>query len=556
MKSTRYCVFIIALVAVLHLWPRYAFSQAEHVEIIHPVYEFLNRMHVRGAVTGYSRSSLPLERKQITRFLRDLQSTTLPLSSTERGILARYVEEFVDEADGNQRTVSIFGTAMKDIPKTVFSDNITHLYRWRSEDGESTMYMDFLASLEYRALLTDEGNTNLSLGQIGGRFRGTLSGLLGYSLRATNGTAQGNRSLAMKDQQLRRNFTYGTLDKDFFDLAEAAVSISWDWGSASLGKEKRLWGTGRSNLALISTNAEPFDALQLHARFGAVRFSFLHGSVLSEMELLEGFRPYYDAKYVAMHRAEVDLFNTVRFGVFEAVVYSSREIDASYLNPINFYKSAEHAGGDRDNPMLGFELSSLGIPDLELYGTWLIDDVDFARLGDAWWGNKFLWQAGAITTLIANTELILEYSRIDPYVYSHRLRGNQYTHDGASLGFELAPNSDELYIGASHWLTPTLILGLHGHFRRHGRNEMDSEGNILVNHGGDIYESLDYERDSEIAPFLAGVRDDSTMLSFTLRYELGRNIFLHGKYWYRTRSSDAETNPGKHYLSLLLDIQL
>jgi hypothetical protein len=355
----------------------------------------------------------------------------------------------------------------------------------------------------------------------------------------------------MNDQQLRRNFNFADLDKSFFDFSEAYVSATWSWGSASLGKEKRIMGNGISNQVLLSTNAQPFDAVQLSAHVGAVRFLFLHGFLLSEKQMLPEGRPYFDSKYVAMHRAEADILNAIRFGVFESVVYSQREVDPSYLNPVNFYKSAEHAGGDRDNPMLGFDLATLRIPGWQAYGTWLMDDVDFSRLGSGWWGNKFIWQGGVLnSSLLANTDIAVEYTRIEPYVYTHRFAGNQYTHNGDALGLEIPPNSDEWYGSVRHWISDGLWMQLEYHHRRHGRNELGADGSILVNHGADISESLDYLRDSETSPFLDGPLDTSDMLTFTLRWEPWRNLILAGQYRFRDLRSATDGDRTDHYMGM------
>lgn len=523
-------------------------AQAEHVEVGHPVYPFLNRLQLRGLLPDYSRAMLPLERKQVTDLVRRLADRGTELSAAERELVARFADEFVAEADGRQDAVALFQTPLGELLPRSFSDREKYLYRWRSEDGASAFAAEFLASLEYRARTDGDAASNVTLAQLGGRFRGTMGGTVGFGLRATNGTAVGSRALALSDHELRRNFNFADLDKDFFDFSEAYVTATWSWGSAALGREKRIIGSGISNQVLLGTNAQPFDAVSLAARAGAFRFLFLHGSLLSQLEMREQGRPHYDSKYVAIHRAEADIAGAVRFGVYESVVYSQREMDLGYLLPVNFYKSAEHAGGDRDNPMLGFDLATLFIPGTQLYGSWLIDDVDFSRIGDAFWGNKFIWQGGAMNaSLLPNTDVTLEYTRIDPYVYSHRLDGNQYAHDGDALGVELAPNSDELYAALRHWVGATLWLQLEWHHRRHGRNVLDAAGNIIVNNGADIAHSRDYERDSEFAPFLSGPRDNSDILTFSLHWEPWRNFFFRGLYRFRDMRSELDGNVRDHF---------
>ncbi|MBR9974459.1 MAG: hypothetical protein KFF77_02670 [Bacteroidetes bacterium] len=543
-------LLVTFILALMFASPK-AMSQAEHVEVGHPVYPFLNRLQLRGVLPDYSRAMLPLERKQVTDFVRRLAERGTELSAAERELAARFADEFVAEADGRQDAVVLFQTPVGEVLPRSFSDREKFLYRWRSEDGESFFAAEFLGSLEYRARTDGDVASNVTLAQLGGRFRGTMGGTVGYGLRATNGAAVGSRALALSDHELRRNFNFADLDKDFFDFSEAYVTATWNWGSAALGREKRIIGSGISNQVLLGTNAQPFDAVQLTAHAGVFRFLFLHGSLLSQMEMREQGRPHYDSKYVAIHRAEADIAGTVRFGVYESVVYSQREMDFGYLLPVNFYKSAEHAGGDRDNPMLGFDLATLFIPGTQLYGSWLIDDVDFSLLGEDSWGNKFIWQGGAMNaSLLPNTDLTLEYTRIEPYVYSHRLDGNQYSHDGDALGVELPPNSDELYASLRHWIGASLWLQLEWHHRRHGRNEVDAEGNIVVNNGADIFASRDYDRDSAFAPFLAGPRDNSDILTFSLHWEPWRNIFFRGLYRFRDLRSELDGSRTDHFGSL------
>ncbi len=527
-------------------------GQAEHVRIEHPVYEFLQRMQVRGQISGYSRAMLPLERKLVTGFLAGLDSTRSDLSLSENDLLRRYYDEFVAEDLGTQETDILFKSTGRDIIEKSTSDHEKFLYKWTNEDRSSTFFIEGLASLEYRTKFSGDGNSNVWLGKIGGRIRGTLGGILGYGLTATNGTISGDRELALESPELENNFNFGKMESAYFDNTEAYISGSWSWGNLSLGKEKTIIGSGISSQVTVSTNAPPFDALRFNVHLADIRYTFMHGWLLSNRQALEDGRAYYPPKYIALHRLEADIADVIRLGVFESVIYSHRAIDPAYLNPINFFKSAEHAGDDRDNPMLGIELMSLACRGTQVYGTWLIDDVAFSRLGDDWWGNKFIFQLGALNeTLLPNTELAVEYTRIKPYTYTHRFPDNEYTHDGIGIGLALQPNSDEVYLGVKHWIGAKLLLASTFHYQRHGANEYDEDGNIVKNNGGDIQESLDYERDSEIAPFLAGPLEQSRIYTLSLRYEFIRNFYLTGRYRYRY-SNFPPSNPllTDHFFSL------
>ena len=76
-------------------------------------------------------------------------------------------------------------------------------------------------------------------------------------------------------------------------------------------------------------------------------------------------------------------------------------------------------------------------PSIHAVWEFLIDDISFGKLGTAFYGNELAGQIGllAVDPLdLPNTQVVLEYTRIDPYVYSHRLNETGYTSNGFLLG--------------------------------------------------------------------------------------------------------------------------
>ncbi len=545
--ATMVCLFVPAIV----------FAQAEHVPANHPVYDFLNRMQILGEIQSYSRSVLPLERKEVTLYLRRLTAANLNLSGTDRALLDKYAVEFISEADGVQQRAELFAAhdSFGNFVDDLFSDKMKYLYTWASSDRSTTFFMEFLGSAEYRTILQKGSANNVSLGQVGGSFRGTIGGIVGYGLQSTNGTTFGSRALALTDRILRQNANYSDWHNQFFDQTEAYVSATWNWGSVSLGKEQVACGPGVSNKTFISTNAPLFDAFQFHLHVADLRFSFLQGFLQSTKELIENSRPYYPDKFLVMHRIEADLFSAVRFGVTEVVVYSQRSLDPAYLNPFNFYKSAEHAGGDRDNPMLGFDLQSISLRGTQVYGSWVIDDVDFSKMGTGWWGNKFIWQAGIQNhSLLANTELLLEYSHVEPYVFTHFFNNNEYTNKADVLSFEIPPNSDEWFARIRHWIGSKVLLSITCQYRRHGLNEYSADGTLLINHGGVANERFVNGRDDVIARFLDGPRETQSIVTSSIRYEPIRNFVFDLSYRFRTIWQPAQDAVTDHFVSLLFEL--
>lgn len=531
-------------------------AQHEHVPVKNPVYDFLLRMQVKGTLPEYSHAALPLERQSIVLLLDSLETQRVDLTQTEQALLDRFKSEFTDEARKQQKRSILFcsDVSFGERVNDIFSDEEKFLYAW--QDSTTTFFMELLANAEYRTVLAKGKNSNVTLAQIGGRFRGTVKSFLGYGLEATNGTEFGSRSLALEDPVLRQNSNFNDFKRPFFDFTEAYLNANFGWGNMVLGKERVLIGNSFASRLIVSDNAPTFDALRFGVRFGDFSYSFLHSSILGQKEMLEDGKPYYEPRFFAMHRAEIAFSSDVRLGVFESVIYTGRFLDLAYINPINFFKSAEHALGDRDNPFLGFDLTINPINEIQLFGTWLIDDVDASKWGTGWWGNKFAWQGGLLTTaLIPNGELGIEYTRIEPYTFSHFFSGNEYTHKGYIIGSELQPNSDQWHIRYQHWIDARMQFSFLYRTSRHGNNEYNSQGKLLVNHGGDALVGFKGERDRDHILFLEGILSHTQILGLDFRYELWRNIVFDFRYHYRRQQAPGATaSASDHFLSLLLDI--
>ncbi|MBI5645439.1 MAG: hypothetical protein HY962_00790 [Ignavibacteriae bacterium] len=537
------------LLVLFFLFPVGVIAQMEHVPATHPVYDYLDRLASTSRLKGFSRAVLPMERRTVVEFLEAAAKYRTSMSETEARLFDRYRDEFVAEADRSQNPTVFF----QDGTEGLVSDREKFLYRWISPDNDTRFFMEFLGSADARVQDADGKSSRVVLGQVGGRFRGTAGGTVGFGLQATNGMVFGDTAFARSDAALRKNSNFGEWGNQYFDFSEAYLGVGWSWGDASLGRERVLIGGAHGDRVTLGMGAPVFDALRLNARAGNFRFMYIHGFILAEKQLIEVFRPYYESKYFVYHRAEADLFESVRFGVYESVIYSQRQIDPGYLIPVNFFKSAEHAGGDRDNPMLGFDLQSLSLPGIELFGSWTIDDIDMAKFGSGWWGNKFIWQAGAVTHSLGDTRIGLEYTRIEPYVYSHAMRDNEYTHKGVALGLELPPNSDEWYTHVTWWYGASLSLGASLRVRRHGANEYGGDGSLRANHGGSVTERFVFGRDNETAPFLGGVRETRKILTLNCRYEPIRNIAFDAAIRF-TKVEDRQGTHNTGYGSLQLEI--
>ena len=200
------------------------------------------------------------------------------MSETEARLLDRYRDEFVAEDDGSQNPAVFFTDGFDGL----YSDREKFLYRWSSPDRDTRFFMEFLGSADARVQQADGTLSRVVLGQVGGRFRGTAGGTVGFGLQATNGMVFGDTAFARSDAALRKNSNFGEWGNQYFDFSEAYVGLGWSWGDVSLGRERVLIGGAHGDRVTLGMGAPVFDALRFNAHAGHFRFMYIHGFVLAE----------------------------------------------------------------------------------------------------------------------------------------------------------------------------------------------------------------------------------------------------------------------------------
>ncbi len=80
MKKT----FLLTIVLLISISSIY--SQVELVPVSHKVYQFLKRMELKGVIENYNSSNLPLSRKDVAIFLKEIQEKQSNLDSSEKKV--------------------------------------------------------------------------------------------------------------------------------------------------------------------------------------------------------------------------------------------------------------------------------------------------------------------------------------------------------------------------------------------------------------------------------------------------------------------------------------
>ncbi|MFH1686479.1 MAG: capsule assembly Wzi family protein [bacterium] len=253
---------------------------------------------------------------------------------------------------------------------------------------------------------------------------------------------------------------------------------------ASLGRQRIFWGPRPVNL-ILSATAEPLDLIRFDYRCGRLQFHFF-------MARLDHSRPdsvdydrfpdydfAHDNRYLVGHRIDIRLHSTFCLGLFETNVFGGigRSPELYYLNPLQFFHSAQLNQDMNDNTFLGCDAVWLPMPGLAMWGQWLIDDFQIDRHAQSdqepdeiglLFGTELL---GRQKTLRPDVQL--EYVRITNRTYNQLHARNRYLHQNQLLGHPLGPDSDSLSLRLRWWPAVDQLLTLEAAYTRHGHGNQD-----------------------------------------------------------------------------------
>lgn len=520
------------------------------------IYPFLRHLSVRGVVDNFDESSLPLSENEITTLLQEALSKDI--SHAEKENIRKYLRtykrvpfEAVTMFTSEEGTPFFFD-GIFDIEKDKY------LYKWRDTATISDLQVNFVGGLEYRHRGVPESG-DAALGLIGGRFKGTLSGHVGYYMQTTNGQSFGDSSIALEDPVIGKNKNFSDYSNHtFYDNTTAELSYNNDWFTGKIARTPISFGGGfQMDNITINPNVPYYDVVSLAGKVKAVQYSAVVASLLGDPRYSDGadsssyeFGPgaYIDPKYYALHHLNISLGNDFDFGFTDVVIFSDR-FEFAYLNPFSFLKSAEHATNDRDNGLLATHIRWRFVKGLEFRGQGLMDDVVASRIGDGYWGNKFAWQAGLMWAApfgLNDVDVAAEYTQVQPYTYSHFNPQNAFVTSGSILGSQIGPNSMSVW-GQIRWIPSwQWKFSLTTKYIARGENIYDSTGALLVNYGADVEQSVrNDEEKARSYHLLDGNRVNIIALEAYAGYEPFRGYEIFGRIYNKSVDypGGASANP-------------
>ncbi|MGE5480609.1 MAG: hypothetical protein ACM3U1_09320 [Chloroflexota bacterium] len=524
------------------------FAQREIIPIEHPVYDYLRHAETRGFLGRYSLADLPLRKDEIVAMLRQIDGLVGEERKNERSSLDRFLRDFDVIPARNAVVFHSSSDSINLFSSELFGDAEKFIYKYGG--GKHNAEVEALAGADYAYSAPATGDPgSYVVGTLGFRLSGTLSDKFGFYLQATNGRLiAGSRELAQADDKYGKSVKFVYYNSDI-DLTESSVSFVYDWFGASIGRVNRSMGAGFDQKLMLAPYSTAFDAIELTAKFSNFEYKYMHGSLLSPPKFAyipSGFVSEFTEKYIALHRFTAKpSWGEVNF--YEAVIYSGRNWDLGYLNPLSFFKSLEHALHDRDNSLMGLDLSAKPFNRLTVKGQFLIDDIIFESIGKGFWGNKTAWSLGAEASLTAALDAGFEYTRVEPYMYSHFNQTNSYMNDNRRLASSLPPNSDLYSATASLWYGGRYPVKVTAYYYRHGENVTDANGFVIRNVGSDPRitrrqrnDSLGIPEDALTVTFLDGVRSEYAGARLEAGYEILRGLSAHINLDFSMRKEELE----------------
>ena len=215
---------------------------------------------------------------------------------------------------------------------------------------------------------------------------------------------------------------------------------------------------------------------------------------------------------------------------------------------------------DRDNGILSFDFQSHFMKNLQFQAAFMLDENilgDFGNLSLA--SNKTGYQIGAMVYEpfgLKNVSLILDYTKIRPYVYSHVNRKDNFTSFGQLIGSSIGPNSDRIFAKIAYNISEWMSLNFEYQHIRKGNDIYDANGNLIRKVGGDAYYPYISAEDPNEAQFLDGDRINTDAITVNFRYEPFRNLIFDMVYNYtmfKYITRDFKTDRSYAYLRFSVD---
>ncbi|MEW5799482.1 MAG: hypothetical protein AB1728_10815 [Bacteroidota bacterium] len=440
--------------------PFFTYAQSVYLPAAHPIYKYLDKMEAKQIITGYRDEVKPMTREAIAQFLVHIDTTSLSLTEVEQEEQYFYKEEFYQE--------------LVNIGYENVIEERWHPYQYTSGIGN----FNFGLSGGYTYHSRADGKYT-SVTSNGAFVYGYIGKQVGTYFYFRDNHEGGNfldpkHTLSPLPAEVpSRNFIPRFFEYSSF---EGQVNIDVSFVTISIEKMPNVWGGGERGNIILSAKPPSYPQIKLRADLGDnISFTYLHAWLFSDIidslrsyqlpdiPAPSGFRRVNKQKYLAAQMLEFTPWDGVDIALGESEVYGNRDPELIYLIPIMFFKAAEHWGYDTDNSQLFLSLDLNLVPKYNFYLSLFIDEFsteDFYR--DDRQRNQLGFTIGTrvFDTFLPDTKLLVEYTRLNPWVYNHKYPEVTFQSHSVDMGHWLGQNSDLLFIQAMYQPMRNLTAGM------------------------------------------------------------------------------------------------
>lgn len=530
--NKRCAIYLLLLPIVI----QQSIAQSVYLHPSHEVYEFLKTMEGKRALKDYRDAVKPLTRQDIARYLIVVDEHADQLTAVEKEQLQYYKQEFFVELKQLKYD--------KELPEERW-----HLLPYRSTPG--TFNVDLVGGYSVQANPT---KTNTQIRSNGLFAYGYAGDFLGMYLYFRDHQESGTYRDARKDLTPNQGQIMSkTTDKAIqYDLADAQMNFDIAFLKVSIEKMPNVWGAGYHGTLILSDKPPSYPQIKLRAKLGKdVDFTFIHSWLSSDLvdslnsyyaHAVRGnadYRTIYRQKYLAAQMLEASVADGVDIALGESEVYGSRNPELLYLIPGMFYFAAEHYTGDEDNKQMFGTVDVNALKNYNFFMTLFIDEFSVSEFTQT---NRqrnqlgFTLGARAYDLFAPNTDLVVEYTRINPWVYNHKFPDATYQSHQYDLGHWIGQNADNLFLEANYRPLRNLKLGVQFESLRKGAKD-----------------STRFQYELPTPTFLYGPTIKKQSFGITARYEPLRDLFIDFHILLARYSQEADVPGSFQYDRLSAD---
>ncbi len=460
--------------------PAYGGDPSPHVPLSHDVYRTLDRFDARGWIRIPSAGIRPYTRTRVAALLRVILAradSSMSLSRSDSGRLRRHRAEFSQELERLELAAEGRGRRPDPPGGTVGG---TDLLSWR--DSVSHVAVNPILRQRILGIRGDlTPSETLSQTYVGASVRGVYRDRVGFRIRHYEAREWSTRLRQDRSDVVARPIQDVQLKGKKADFRQASFEIlcTTPWFDVDFGKGSVEWGPAPANNLLLSGHASSYGMIRLRAAYRGLAFVHIIGFLRARPGLADSSSTRMDngysrtilaSKRLVAHRVELDLPRNITLGLQECVIYAGRGLDALYLSPPAPLSIFQGQRNEADNALLGMDATVRPVSSLKLYLAILFDDL--GRSGSGPSSVSYALQCGLIWVDAfgaRDTDLRLQYVRLQPGVYAHASGVTAHEHFDAPLGHPLGPDSDRLSCLLRRDLTASVSVDLAASRRRQSR---------------------------------------------------------------------------------------